>query len=127
MHCTPKGLHAPRYKIWFQGSPSKSSKPPTGHQRLFNSQSKMTHSLALSIEINNVYDATHSLITLTRVSYSNPTPSFAWNGGTEVIYSCGNLFYTCRVFLPRQARMHAPWVPVTSLNHSPSSGARTVG
>ena len=87
--CTPKGLHAPRYKIWFQGYPYFL---PLKH--FFYRERPTSYRLRKKqIIFGDVYrnrqrgvarPDTH--ITLTRVSCSIPTPSsnFGWGYGGHI-------------------------------------------
>ena len=62
--CMPKGLHAPRRRIWFQGRlfpPNKTyilkgrGLPLSGYQKVYFFASEVTIDSALSIGTDNVY------------------------------------------------------------------------
>jgi len=86
---------------------------------------KENTSSAMSTKINKgEWRCPPTHITLTRESYSSPTPSS--NHGREYggHIPLAETYFIPKVFLPKQTTGHAPWVSVTPPNYSRSSGWR---
>ena len=118
----PKGLHAPRYKIKLQGHLFfyrqnicfiRKGNPLSGYQRLFYSQRKQNISSAMSTEIEKG-ETIHSHNFHEGILFQSNPLSQSRTGVQTSHISLAETYLIPEFFLPKQTRVHAPWVSVMS-------------